>query len=81
MATGMSFATTFVLTLVSALAWFFDNYLLVPYELAYLRQMVYIFASAVMVQLTEIVIRISPVRDLPATDHHQLRPFSLRRSY
>lgn len=57
MATGMSFATTFVLTLVSALAWFFDNYLLVPYELTYLRVMVYIFASAVVVQLAETIIR------------------------
>ncbi|MBG6028974.1 electron transport complex subunit RsxA [Proteus mirabilis] len=56
-AIGMGFATSFVITLVSALSWFADNFILRPLELNYLRILVYILISAVIVQFAEMVMR------------------------
>ena len=56
-AIGMGFATAFVITLVSALAWAADNFILVPFDLGYLRVLVYILISAVVVQFAEMAMR------------------------
>ncbi|MCW1877816.1 electron transport complex subunit RsxA [Erwinia sp. INIA-01] len=57
MAIGMGMATTFVLTLVAVLSWIANHLILVPLEMTYLRVLIYITASAVVVQFTEMVIR------------------------
>jgi electron transport complex protein RnfA len=56
-AIGMATATTFVLTLGSALSFLVNDYLLVPLQLEYLRILAFIFIIAVVVQFTEILIR------------------------
>lgn len=56
-AIGMGIATTFVLTLASALSFLINNWLLVPFDLLYLRTISFILIIAVVVQFTEIVIR------------------------
>jgi electron transport complex protein RnfA len=56
-ALGMAAATTFVLTLGSALSFLVNAYLLVPLQLEYLRILAFIFIIAVVVQFTEILIR------------------------
>lgn len=55
-AIGMSFATTFVLTLTAALSYIVNSYLLIPLGLAYLRTLTFILVIAVVVQFTEMVI-------------------------
>ena len=61
-ATGMSLATTFVLTLSSATAYLLHQYVLVPLELSYLRTLSFILVIAASVQFTEIMVRrLSPV--------------------
>ena len=54
-AVGMSFATTFVLTLTAALSYIVNNYLLVPLNLMYLQTLSFILVIAVVVQFTEMV--------------------------
>jgi len=56
-AMGMSFATTFVLTLSSVCAYLVYTYLLLPFELAYLQTISFILVIAVVVQFTEMVVR------------------------
>ena len=56
-AVGMGLATTFVLTLTSAVSYLLDHYLLVPFDLIYLRTLSYIIVIASAVQLTEMAIR------------------------
>lgn len=56
-AMGMSFATTFVLTLSSVCAYLVYTYLLLPFELAYLQTISFILVIAVVVQFTELVVR------------------------
>ena len=56
---GMGAATTFVLTLASAAAYLVENYLLVPFELQYLRIVVFIVLIASLVQFAELVIRVT----------------------
>ncbi len=61
-ATGMSLATTFVLTLSSATAYLLHEYVLVPLELSYLRTLSFILVIAASVQFREIMVRrLSPV--------------------
>lgn len=61
-AIGMSFATTFVLTLASACSYIVDTFLLSPLDLEYLRTLCFILVIAVVVQFTEMVIhKTSPV--------------------
>lgn len=61
-AMGMSLATTFVLTLSSVCSYLIFTYLLIPFELAYLKTITFILVIAVMVQFTEMVVRkVSPV--------------------
>jgi Na+-translocating ferredoxin:NAD+ oxidoreductase subunit A len=61
-ATGMSMATTFVLTLASVLSYLIDTWLLQPFELMYLRTLFFILIIAATVQFTEMVVqKTSPV--------------------
>ncbi len=55
-AVGMSFATTFVLTLTAAVSYLVNQYLLLPLELGYLRTLSFILVIAVVVQFTEMVV-------------------------
>lgn len=56
-AVGMGAATTFVLTLASATSYVIDSWLLLPYDLIYLRTLAFIVTIASIVQLTELVIQ------------------------
>lgn len=61
-ATGMAFATTFVLTLSAILAYLMNQFLLIPLEIEYLRTIAFILVIAVVVGFTEMAIRkTSPV--------------------
>jgi len=63
-APGMSLATAFVLTLSSAVAYLLHEYILVPFELEYLRTITFILVIAASVQFTEIMVRrLSPLLD------------------
>lgn len=55
-AIGMSFATTFVMTLASMLSYLVNSYILVPLSLEYLTTMSFILVIAVVVQFTEMVV-------------------------
>ena len=60
-AVGMGLATTFVMTLSSAMCWAFEGFLLVPFDLTYLRTVTFIVVIAAVVQFTEMAVRrISP---------------------
>lgn len=56
-ALGMGFATTFVLTLSATLSYLVNTWILLPFELDYLRTLSFILVIALVVQFTEIVIR------------------------
>jgi electron transport complex protein RnfA len=56
---GMSLATTFVLTLASACSYLIDTWLLIPFELEYLRLVSFILVIAASVQFTEMFVRYS----------------------
>ncbi|BAJ02306.1 electron transport complex subunit RsxA [Shewanella violacea] len=56
-AIGMSMATTFVLTLASVLSYLVNQYLLLPFDLNYLRTMSFILVIAVVVQFTEMLVQ------------------------
>jgi Na+-transporting NADH:ubiquinone oxidoreductase subunit E len=53
---GLGQAVTFVLTFTSMINWLVYNYILVPYNLEYLRFIVFIVVIASFVQITEIII-------------------------
>ena len=56
-ALGMSFATTFVLTLSSVVAYLLQSLLLVPLDAMWLRTLAFIVAIAVAVQFTELAVK------------------------
>jgi electron transport complex protein RnfA len=61
-AIGMSAATTFVLTLSSVCSYLVYQYLLVPFDLVFLRTISFILVIAVVVNFTEMVMhKTSPV--------------------
>ena len=61
-ALGMGAATTFVLTLATGASYVIDHFLLIPFELDYLRTISFIVTIAAVVQLTELVVKkTSPV--------------------
>ena len=61
-AIGMQVATTFVLTLASALSYIVNTYILAPMGMEYLQTLSFILVIAVMVQLTEMIIhKTSPI--------------------
>ena len=80
-ALGMSFATTFVLTLSSVVAYLLQTLLLIPLDAMWLRTLAFIVAIAVAVQFTELALKkdvtAAPqrARNLFATDYHELRCF------
>ncbi|REL27376.1 electron transport complex subunit RsxA [Thalassotalea euphylliae] len=55
-AIGMSFATTFVMTLASMLSYLVHSYILAPLGLEFLQTMAFILVIAVVVQFTEMVV-------------------------
>ncbi len=55
-AIGMSYATTFVMTLASLLSYLVQTYLLTPLGLEFLTTMTFILVIAVVVQFTEMVV-------------------------
>lgn len=56
-AMGMSFATTFVLTLSSVCSYLVYTYLLTPLELTFLKTIAFILVIAVVVQFTEMMVK------------------------
>ena len=54
---GMGVAATAVITLSSMLAWAVYNFILVPFELVFLKTIVFVILIASFVQLLEIVIK------------------------
>ena len=61
-AISMGLATTFVLTLGSGTSYLIDHFLLIPYQIEYLRTLSFIVVIAGIVQFTEIVVqKTSPV--------------------
>ena len=56
-AVGMGLATTFVLTLASALTWLLERFLLVPFDLGYLRILSFILVIAATVQFVEMAVK------------------------
>jgi len=56
-ALSMGLATTFVLTLASACSYLINKYLLVPFDLEYMRLLSFIVIIASLVQFTELMIR------------------------
>ena len=61
-AIGMGFATTFVLTLASLSSYLINTYILIPFELEYLRTIAFIVTIAGVVGFTELVVnKTSPV--------------------
>ena len=55
-ATGMSLATTFVLTISSVCSYLVNEYLLLPLGIEYLRTISFILVIAAVVQFTEMVV-------------------------
>ncbi len=61
-AVGMSFATTFVLTLASAFSYLINQWILIPLGIEFLQTLSFILVIAVVVQFTEMVMhKFSPV--------------------
>jgi len=58
-AIGMSVATIFVLTLTAAISFLIEHYLLQPYDLVFLRIVVFIVTIAAIVQGIELIVRAS----------------------
>jgi Na+-translocating ferredoxin:NAD+ oxidoreductase subunit A len=56
-AVGMGLSTTFVMTLSSAAAWALENWLLMAYDLVYLRILTYILVIAAVVQFVEMFVK------------------------
>lgn len=56
-ATGMGLATTFVLTLSAMCGWLIEHFVLIPFELQFLRTLTFILVVAAVVQFTELYLR------------------------
>ncbi|MFC0179317.1 electron transport complex subunit RsxA [Thorsellia kenyensis] len=56
-AVGMGFATTFVLTIASISSWAVEQFILVPFDIVYLRTFAFILIIAVIVQFTEMMVK------------------------
>ena len=54
---GISFATSFVVVVSTVLLWFVNFFILLPFDLVYLRIIVYMLIISFGVQLIEIVLR------------------------
>lgn len=58
-ACGMSMAVAFVMALATAVTWLLQHYVLVPLGLVYLQTIAFILVIAILVQMLEIVMKIS----------------------
>lgn len=56
-AMGMGMATTFVLTLSAVCGWLIEHFILLPFDLQYLRTLTFILVIAAVVQFTELYLR------------------------
>jgi Na+-translocating ferredoxin:NAD+ oxidoreductase subunit A len=56
-AIGMSMAVIFVITLASVITWLLYRFLLLPFDLVFLRTIVFILVIASLVQLVEMAVR------------------------
>lgn len=56
-ALGMALATGLVLTLASGLSYLIENYVLIPFDLIYLRLITFILVIGAAVQFTELILR------------------------
>ena len=56
-AAGMGMAVIFVMSIASAVTWLLFYYVLIPYELTYLKTIVFILVIASLVQFVEMVIQ------------------------
>lgn len=54
---GMGMAVVFVMTLAALSSWLIEKFVLVPFDLVYLRTIVFILIIATLVQFVEMVIR------------------------
>ncbi len=60
-ATGMSMAVCFVITLATLVTWLINRYLLIPFDVTFLRTIAFILVIVSLVQMVEIVLKkISP---------------------
>lgn len=60
-AAGMGLAVIFVITISSVVSWLLYTYILVPFEMAYMRTIVFILVIASLVQIIEMFIKkVSP---------------------
>ncbi|ABV33432.1 MULTISPECIES: NADH:ubiquinone reductase (Na(+)-transporting) subunit E [Pseudothermotoga] len=58
---GLGMAVSFVMTVTTVINWFVYHYIIVPFELEYLRYIIFIIVIAAVVQIMEMIIdRISP---------------------
>ena len=55
-ALGMGLATTFVLTLAVAICWLLEHYVLIPFNIQFLRILAFILVIAGLVQFTEMFV-------------------------
>lgn len=61
-ALGMGMATAFVLTVSSVCGWFIESWILVPFNIEFLRILSFILVIAVVVQFTELLMKkFSPI--------------------
>ncbi|MBE5768238.1 MAG: electron transport complex subunit RsxA [Clostridiales bacterium] len=56
-ALGMGLAVTFVMTMASIIAWVVEHFLLVPFDLMYMRTIAFILVIAVLVQIVEMALK------------------------
>ena len=54
---GMGMAVIFVITLAAVCSWLIDKLILIPFDLVYLRTIVFILVIAALVQFVEMVVR------------------------
>ncbi len=60
-ATGMGMAVVFVMTVASTVTWVIQNFILIPFNLQYLKTIMFILVIASLVQFVEMFIRkVSP---------------------
>src|SRR4030042_5267185 len=56
-ALGMALAVIFVLALAAAITWAVNRYILVPYNLEYIRTLAFILVIAALVQFVELFLK------------------------
>lgn len=54
---GMGMAVVFVITLAGLFSWLIEKFVLIPFDIVYLRTIVFILVIAALVQFVEMVIR------------------------